>query len=87
MIADVFAEQEDVFWIVGAGADRRHAMTMRPGAVYAGQTVTAMCGTAVKIPQPTPSGREPRSAHVTERCPDCTECTDDEVHRHVTWDF
>ncbi|GAB2760791.1 hypothetical protein GCM10027174_41610 [Salinifilum aidingensis] len=87
MITDVFAEQEDVFWIVGAGADRRHAVTTRPGAVYAGQTVTAMCGTAVKIPQPTPSGRVPRSAHVTEWCTDCTERADGAAHRHVTWDF
>lgn len=88
MVTDVFHdERQDVFWIVGMGTDRRHAMTMRPGAVYAGQSVVALCGTTLKIPQPTPSGRPPRSKHVTEKCVECEEQSNADWFSHALWDF
>lgn len=88
MVAPVFGEQhQEVFWIVGINSDQRHAMTNRPGAVYAGQTIPALCGAGIKIPQPTPSGRAPRSKDVTARCTDCAHRADDAVFAHTTWDF
>lgn len=88
MITPVFGEQhQEVFWIVGSNTGQRHAMTTRPGAVYAGQTIPALCGAEVKIPQPTPSGRAPRSTNITARCAECAQRSDDTATTHTTWDF
>ncbi|MER7015392.1 hypothetical protein ABT324_28495 [Saccharopolyspora sp. NPDC000359] len=88
MDIDVFGgEQQDVFWIVGMGLTQRHAITMRPGAVYAGQSVPALCGAELKIPQPTPIGRDPRSKAVTDKCPTCADRTTGANCTETTWDF
>ncbi|MBE9374759.1 hypothetical protein IQ251_09905 [Saccharopolyspora sp. HNM0983] len=78
---------EDLFWIVGLGTDRRHATTIRPGAVYAGQWVPALCSAQLKIPQPTPSGREPGSTSVRTLCEDCLQQAQNGDYTEVSWDF
>ncbi|GAA4610850.1 hypothetical protein [Saccharopolyspora hordei] len=83
----VDGERQDVFWIVGMGLTQRHATTMRPGAVYAGQVVPALCGAQLKVPQPTPIGRDPRSKSITERCPDCAARIAEADYAETTWDF
>ncbi|MDA3629194.1 hypothetical protein [Saccharopolyspora oryzae] len=80
-------DRQDVFWIVGMGLAQRHATIMRPGAVYAGQAVPALCATELKIPQPTPIGRDPRSAKITDKCPTCAERVAEADFAETTWDF
>lgn len=80
-------ELEDLFWIVGLGADRRHATTIRPGAVYAGQLVPSLCRAWLKIPQPTPSGRDPGSKSVRTLCEDCLQHAQDGEYAETSWDF
>ncbi|WP_433870540.1 hypothetical protein [Saccharopolyspora sp. CA-218241] len=88
MVTDVFHdERQDVFWIVGVGADRRHATTMRPGAVYSGQWVPSLCDVWLKIPPATPGGREPKSRAITDRCEDCARKTAEGDFAHTIWDF
>lgn len=88
MEIDVFGgERQDVFWIVGMGLTQRHATTMRPGAVYAGQVVPALCATELKIPQSTPIGRDPRSKSITDKCPDCAERIAEADFAETVWDF
>ena len=88
MVTDVFDdERQDLFWIVGLGLDRRHATTVRPGAVYSGQLVPSMCDSWLKIPQTTPIGREPHSKAVTEKCEECRRRTEESHFSHVVWDF
>lgn len=83
-----FAEdRQDVFWIVGAGKTERHATTLRPGAVYAGQRVPVLCDVQVKIPQPTPLGREPQTKNISDKCPDCERIAAAENCVETTWDF
>ena len=80
-------DRHDAFWIVGVGTPHRHATTMRPGAVYSGQQVPALCSAAVKIPQATPLGREPGSRAITERCPECEREVDRAGFSTISWDF
>lgn len=83
-----FAEDRpDVFWIVGAGQVERHATIMRPGAVYAGQCVPALCDVQVKIPQSTPLGREPQTKKVTRKCPECERAVIADNCSETMWDF
>ncbi|MDI2032361.1 hypothetical protein QFW96_27325 [Saccharopolyspora sp. TS4A08] len=83
-----FAEdRQDAFWIVGTGQTLRHATTMRPGAVYSGQVVPALCEHEVKIPQPTPLGREPQTKNIAEKCLDCEQLIADGNFAEITWDF
>jgi hypothetical protein len=88
MSIDVFRdEQQDVFWIVGLGLTMRHATTLRPGAVYAGQWIPSLCDVQLKVPQSTPSGREPNSKPITDKCPECTQKATDANFAEITWDF
>lgn len=80
-------ERQDVFWVVGIGQTERHATTMRPGAVYAGQRVPTLCGGQVKIPQPTPLGREPNTKNITGKCLDCERIVTAANYAETTWDF
>ncbi|GAA2335702.1 hypothetical protein GCM10009854_09500 [Saccharopolyspora halophila] len=80
-------EQQDVFWIVGTGQTVRHATTSRPGAVYAGQSIPSLCDGQVKIPQPTPLGREPLTKMVTGRCADCQRKAHGRHFAETNWDF
>lgn len=68
----MFSDRERVWWIVPAGQRLRHAITERPGARPAGDTVQALCSAAVKIPYETwPPTKEPASRSITERCGEC----------------
>ncbi|MBB5154503.1 hypothetical protein [Saccharopolyspora phatthalungensis] len=88
MVIDVFRdERQDAFWIVGSGLALRHATTHRPGAVYAGQWIASLCEVQLKVPQPTPSGREPNSKPVTDKCPECTQKATEANFAEITWDF
>ncbi|GAA0506406.1 hypothetical protein GCM10011581_42210 [Saccharopolyspora subtropica] len=88
MVTGVFDdERQNVFWIVGSGMDRRHATTIRPGAVYAGQVISALCEQPLKIPQATPNGRMPRSKAVTDRCEECARLVADADFAETAWDF
>ncbi|MHA6802556.1 hypothetical protein [Salinifilum ghardaiensis] len=88
MTFDVFRDDfSDVFWIVGAGARIRHAMRTLPGAVFAGESVTTLCGSSVKVPMSTPAGRTPASAHVTDRCPPCAATAEAERLVGHVWDY
>ena len=80
-------DRQDVFWIVGAGQAERHATTMRPGAVYAGQCVAALCDVQIKIPQPTPLGRDPLTKKVTRKCPACEGIAEVKNYAETSWDF
>lgn len=77
----------DLFWIVGLNAERRHATTLRPGAVYAGQSVPSLCRAWLKIPQPTPSGREPGSKSVQALCEECLRHAQEGDYSETSWDF
>jgi hypothetical protein len=88
----VFPDREQVWWIVPAGMRLRHAITDRPGARPAGDTVHALCSAAVKLPHETwPASKEPVSRHITDRCPECERKVADQ-QRHIdnlvisTWD-
>ncbi|MGI8308941.1 hypothetical protein [Saccharopolyspora hattusasensis] len=88
MVIDVFDdERQDVFWIVGMGLVVRHATTLRPGAVYAGQSIPSLCGVSMKVPQPTPSGRMPSSKPITDKCPECSREATEANFVETTWDF
>ncbi|MEV0053914.1 hypothetical protein AB0H34_25870 [Saccharopolyspora shandongensis] len=88
MAIDVFRdERQGVFWIVGMGLPLRHATIFRPGAVYAGQSIPALCGASLKVPQPTPSGREPNSKPVTDKCQECSREAAEGDFAETTWDF
>lgn len=88
MNSNRFAEdRQDVFWIVGTGQTERHATTTRPGAVYAGQCVPALCDAQLKIPQTTPLGREPNTKKITDRCFECERISAAENCAETTWDF
>ncbi|MGP4016783.1 hypothetical protein [Saccharopolyspora sp. 5N708] len=88
MISDVFRDEgQDVFWIVGSGCIVRHATTLRPGAVYAGQQIPSLCDVRLKVPQPTPSGREPSTKPITDKCPECARKATDSAFSEITWDF
>ena len=80
-------EQQDVFWVVGLGKAERHATTLRPGAVYAGQLIPVLCGGQVKVPQSTPLGRDPGTKDITARCLECEKVVADENHAETTWAF
>ena len=68
----MFSDREQVWWIVPAGQRMRHAISERPGARPAGDTVRALCSASVKIPYETwPAEREPATRGITERCVDC----------------
>lgn len=65
---------DQIWWIVPPGQQMRHAITEHPGAWPAGETVTALCSTPVKLPHDTwPLSREPASLGVTRRCSECAE--------------
>lgn len=74
----MFSDHERVWWIVPAGQRLRHAITERPGARPAGDTVRALCSAEVKIPYETwPPSKEPASRRITEHCSECeTEVAD-----------
>ncbi|CAM06313.1 hypothetical protein A8924_0140 [Saccharopolyspora erythraea NRRL 2338] len=80
-------DRHDVFWIVGSGLKLRHATKMRPGAAYSGQQVPTLCDDLIKVPQATPSGREPNSKSITERCPQCSEEAERCGFSTISWDF
>ncbi|MFC7344677.1 hypothetical protein [Saccharopolyspora griseoalba] len=79
-------ELQDLFWIVGAGQTVRHATTRRPGAVYAGQRIQALCDGQMKVPQPTPLGREPLTKSITGKCADCERKAQGRF-AETNWDF
>ena len=79
-------ELQDLFWIVGVGQAVRHATTLRPGAVYAGQSIRSLCEGQVKVPQATPLGREPQTKGVTGKCADCERKTQGQF-AETNWDF
>ena len=79
-------ELPDVFWIVGAGQAVRHATTLRPGAVYAGQRIPSLCEGQVKVPQPTPLGRDPVTKAITGKCADCERKAHGRF-AETSWDF
>lgn len=65
-------DREQVWWIVPAGQQIRHAITRRPGSRPAGDLVNALCSAAVKLPYETwPTSKEPASRSVTARCAEC----------------
>ncbi|WP_243789580.1 hypothetical protein [Saccharopolyspora gloriosae] len=88
----MFPDQEHVWWIVGAGQRVRHAITVRPGARPAGDPVTALCATTIKLPHETwPATKEPSSRRITERCPECEQHVEEQLERDrdllvTTWD-
>ncbi len=68
----MFLDREQVWWIVPAGQQIRHAITQRPGSRPSGYLVTALCSMAVKLPHETwPTSREPTSRAVTTHCSGC----------------
>jgi hypothetical protein len=77
---------QDLFWIVGAGQAVRHATTLRPGAVYAGQSIRSRCDGQMKVPHPTPLGREPETKRVTGKCADCERKAQGRF-TETNWDF
>lgn len=78
----MFSDHEQVWWIVPAGQRLRHAVTVRPGARPAGDTVPALCSATVKLPYETwPATKEPTSRRITERCAECEAQVADQQRR------
>lgn len=67
-------DREQVWWIVPAGHQMRHAITARPGSRPSGDAVPALCSASVKLPYETwPLSSEPASRNITHRCRLCEE--------------
>jgi hypothetical protein len=82
------AMREDVvFWIVPPAASVRHGITDKPGAWPAGTFVSALCGRQVKIPVPSSADARPKSASITEQCPECLTAYQARGCPSTVWDF
>lgn len=88
----MIVEHEQVWWIVPAGQRQRHAITDRPGARPAGDTVRALCTASVKLPYETwPTSKEPASLSISDRCEGCETVVTEHQQRGgelviSTWD-
>lgn len=69
-------DAETAIWLCLPNDTQRHATTRKPGALVQGSTITALCDESVGVPLTTYGREEPRTARVTDRCPECTDAVE-----------